>query len=271
MLHGLPMSKKLKKIKKKFYFFYPGDINIKTGGYIYEKNIFNYAKKINFNIKYISVTSKYPHPSPKDLNDLLIIIYNLPLNSILIFDGLVMEGLLPIIESLKNYTIYTLIHHPLYLEVKGLESKSFLKKEKKIYKYTDSFFVTSKKTKELLNKKFNISNSIIKIIEPGIKKLKKYKKIIDSNVHLLSCGSIIERKNYFYLVQELKLIKNIKVHIVGDNSRENKYFKKITKFIDSNNLNDKIKFYGKVTNSKLEKLYSQLVNMKDLGCLWQMH
>ena len=45
MLHGLPMSNKLIKKNKSIYFIYPGNINTKTGGYIYEKNILDGAKK----------------------------------------------------------------------------------------------------------------------------------------------------------------------------------------------------------------------------------
>ena len=45
MLPGLPMSNKLIKKIKQIYFIYPGNINAKTGGYIYEKNIINYSRK----------------------------------------------------------------------------------------------------------------------------------------------------------------------------------------------------------------------------------
>ena len=37
MLHGLPMNNKLINKKKSIYFIYPGNIDAKTGGYIYEK------------------------------------------------------------------------------------------------------------------------------------------------------------------------------------------------------------------------------------------
>ena len=38
MLHGHHMKKRLSKNKSYIYFVYPGNINAKTGGYIYEKN-----------------------------------------------------------------------------------------------------------------------------------------------------------------------------------------------------------------------------------------
>ena len=68
MLPGLPMSNKLIKKIKQIYFIYPGNINAKTGGYIYEKNIINYSRKKNINIKSISLSSNYPFPNKQDLN-----------------------------------------------------------------------------------------------------------------------------------------------------------------------------------------------------------
>ena len=49
------MNKKSKKLNKTYYFFYPGNINTKTGGYIYEKNILQRAKTLNFNLKAIQL------------------------------------------------------------------------------------------------------------------------------------------------------------------------------------------------------------------------
>ena len=45
MLPGHLLSKILKNKLQKFTFFYAGNINQKTGGYIYENNILKFSKK----------------------------------------------------------------------------------------------------------------------------------------------------------------------------------------------------------------------------------
>ena len=120
-------------------------------------------------------------------------------------------------------------HHPLYLEFRGKKSDHFLDIANKIYKKVDYFIVTSSDTKKLLSKKFNINSNIIYIVEPGIEKLKKYKKPPSKFVKLLTCGSIIERKKYDYLINEIQKIDNIELNIIGDTSRETKYSAKIKK------------------------------------------
>lgn len=247
------MSKKLINNHKEFSFFYPGNINQKTGGYIYEKNIFQYSKKNNLPIKFIELSNNFPNPKKIDLKKF---VNKTKLTNIAIIDGLVLEGLHQSMEILKNLKSIALIHHPLYLEYKGLKSIKFFKRAQKIYKHINYFIVTSKQTKKLLIENFNIKSSKISIVEPGIDKLKKFKKIKSNKIKILTCGSIIERKKYDYLINEIKNINNIELNIIGDTSRETDYSKNIIKNIKTNKLTKKIILHGSVTQSKLEKLYS---------------
>ena len=67
MLHGHHMKKRLSKNKSDIYFVYPGNINAKTGGYIYEKNILEYAKIRDINIRPIALSENYPFPTNNDI------------------------------------------------------------------------------------------------------------------------------------------------------------------------------------------------------------
>ena len=256
MLHGHLLSKKLKNSSKKFTFFYPGNINQKTGGYIYENNILKFSKKNKYPINFIELSSNFPNPNIQDIENLHKITNNIKSDNILIFDGLVLEGLHKSINILDHFKIIALIHHPLYLEFNGKKSEEFFKRAIKIYKKIDYFIVTSHNTKKLLSKTFKIKSSKISIVEPGIEKFKKYKKIPSKKIKLLTCGSIIERKKYDYLINEIKNIDNIQLNIVGDVSRESKYTNKIKKLISNNNLKNKIILHGKIPQARLENLYS---------------
>ena len=256
MLHGHLLSKKLKNSSKKYTFFYPGNINQKTGGYIYENNILKFSKKNKFPINFIELSSNYPNPNIQDIKNLNKITNKIKSDNILIFDGLVLEGLHKSMNIFNNFKIIALIHHPLYLEFNGKKSEEFFKRAIKIYKKIDYFIVTSHNTKKLLSETFKIKSSKISIVEPGIEKFKKFKKIPSVRLNLLTCGSIIERKKYDYLIKEIKNIENIQVNIVGDVSRESKYTNKIKKLISNNKLKNKVILHGKISQVKLESLYS---------------
>ena len=251
------MNKKSTKLNKTFYFFYPGNINTKTGGYIYEKNILQRAKILNFNLKAIQLSENYPFQKKKDSSTLRNILDKLSGNSVLIFDGLVFETIDKIIDNLKSFKIIALIHHPLYLEFKGRRSEYFVKQAMKLYPKAEKIIVTSNETKNLIAQKFMINKQKIQIVEPGIEKLKKFKVKKDKNINLLSVGSIIERKNYEYLIKELRFIDNVKLKIVGDITRESEYYNELQNIISNYGLEEKISFYSNISARRLSQLYSQ--------------
>ena len=251
------MNKKSTKLNKIYYFLYPGNINTKTGGYIYAKNILQRAKALNFNLIAIQLSENYPFQKKNDISTLKNILDKLPNNSVLIFDGLVFETIDKVIGDLKKFKIVALIHHPLYLEFKNKLSKYFFKQAMQLYPKANKIIVTSNETKNLITQKFKINKQKIQIVEPGIEKLNKFKVKRDKNINLLTVGSIIERKNYQYLINELRFIDNVKLKIVGDTTRESEYYKKLQKIISIYELEEKISFYSNVSTRFLSQLYSQ--------------
>ena len=159
--------------------------------------------------------------------------------------------------AIHRRTDYALIHHPLYLEFKGQRSKKFLRLEKENFKKINKFIVTSKNTKNLLINEFKVLNNKISVVEPGIERLAKYNFKNNSKIHFLTCGSIINRKNYLFLLKVLKPLDNFILEIVGDTTRDISYYKKLKKFISKNSMNRKIIFHGTISDTKLAKLYSK--------------
>ena len=256
MLHGHHMKKRLFKNKSDIYFVYPGDINAKTGGYIYEKNILNYAKLNNINIRKIVLSQNYPFPTNRDIKYFLKILDKIHPNSKIIIDGLALEGMYSIFKKIITYNVIALIHHPLYLEFKGQRSKKFLRLEKENFKKINKFIVTSKNTKNLLVNEFEIKNNKISVVEPGIVRLKKYNNKKNNKIHFLTCGSLINRKNYLFLLKVLKPLDNYILNIVGDTTRDIVYYKNLKKFVNKNSMSRKIIFHGTISDNKLSKLYS---------------
>ena len=101
-----------------------------------------------------------------------------------------------IFKKILTYNVIALIHHPLYLEFKDHRSKKFLRLEKENFKKINKFIVTSKNTKNLLINEFKVLKNKISVVEPGIERFAKYNFKNNSKIHLLTCGSIINRKKY---------------------------------------------------------------------------
>ena len=145
----------------------------------------------------------------------------------------------------------------MFLEFKGNIAKKFYKLEKRYFNLINNFIVTSFETKSLLINEFKIKNYKISVVEPGILRMKKYKYNKKNKLNFLTCGSIINRKNYLFLLKVFKNFENYSLNIVGETSRDNEYYIKLKKYVKANKLSKQINFIGKVSDLKLAKLYSQ--------------
>ena len=96
----------------------------------------------------------------------------------------------------------------MFLEFKGNIAKKFYKLEKRYFNLINNFIVTSFETKSLLINEFKIKNYKISVVEPGILRMKKYKYNKKNKLNFLTCGSIIDRKNYLFLLKVFKNFKN---------------------------------------------------------------
>ena len=104
MLHGHHMKKRLSKYKSDIYFVYSGNINAKTGGYIYEKNILEYAKIRDINIRPIALSENYPFTTNNDIKYFLKILDKIDPESKIIIDGLALEGMYSIFKKILAAT-----------------------------------------------------------------------------------------------------------------------------------------------------------------------
>jgi len=132
---------------------------------------------------------------------------------------------------------------------------------KNIWEYAEVGYKEEKSSKELINllekNGFEINKGLISVIEPGIERLIKTKKKFNQKHNLLTCGSIIERKNYLYLLSELIFMDNLTLNIIGDTSRDNYYYKKVIAFIKKHKIENRVKIHSNVSKTKLSNLYSQ--------------
>ncbi len=118
----------------------------------------------------------------------------------------------------------------------------------------------------LVNSKFNkkvcmslkVPEKRIKVlyalmIDRPLQNLKVNKKD-EGLVNLLFVGGIYERKGLLYAIQAIKLLKRKDIHfdIVGDINKEKKYSDYLIDFVNDNNLNDLIKFRGRIYKGKLQ-------------------
>jgi hypothetical protein len=75
-------------LKNPIFFAIPGDINSLTGGYGYDRRLFNELKNRDLNVQLISLANSFPNPDSSALEDANTQLTRLPDNAVVIIDGL---------------------------------------------------------------------------------------------------------------------------------------------------------------------------------------
>ncbi len=184
-----------------------------------------------------------------------------------VYHGLSNE--LPInIKQFKGKKIVT-IHDLIFLRYPHLYSYfDRLIYRRKFYsacKNADVIIAISEETKKDIIAFFNIPEQKIKVIyqscddtfyktysEIEIQQVQKKYQLPES--YLLYVGTIEERKNLLTIIKALKKVEKIQLVVVG---RKTNYFKEVNKFIQQNNLNNRVMFLENVTNEQLPIIYQK--------------
>jgi glycosyltransferase involved in cell wall biosynthesis len=163
----------------------------------------------------------------------------------------------------KIVTIHDLIflRHPKLYNL--IDRKIYNIKFKSACELADVIIATSQQTKNDIVEFYSINSKKIKIVyqscndvfykEPHPMEINRIriKYNLPSN-YLLNVGTVEERKNLITLLGALTIVKDIPLIVIG---KKKSYFKKVEKYIEENNLKNRIYFLENIPNEDLPAIY----------------
>ena len=201
----------------KILFIIPGDINLPTGGYRYDRAILNEWQSSDVEYELVNLEGNYPFPSELDRQGALEQIKHFPDADIAVIDGLA-GGVLPNFTRKLSQAmpVIALIHHPLFLE-NGLtkqQAESLKSLEENGLRYVSGIITTSPTTSKIVSEVFKLAQEInIHTVEPGLVRSEISNGSQSSIKNLLCVGSIIERKGHRDLLSALANLKHLSWHL----------------------------------------------------------
>jgi glycosyltransferase involved in cell wall biosynthesis len=261
MRHRLPdMATSRPKIRQ-FIFAIPGDLETRTGGYGYAREIIDHLPGSGWAANILPLDASFPQPSPAVIDASMQALRAMPEDQPIMVDGLA-YGVLPatLLADIPNPLI-ALVHHPLGLET-GLDpivAKQLLDSERSALAVADTIIVTSPHTKRVLIKQFGISGRRIHVATPGIPAGKRAEPDTTQPPIILSVGTITKRKGTDILLACLLGLTDIPWHAVicGDHGRDPQYAEFIKTVASVPALAGRITFTGSVGEADLHGYYDQ--------------
>jgi glycosyltransferase involved in cell wall biosynthesis len=248
-------------------FAIPGDINLRTGGYTYDRRVLALLPRCGVAVEHLALPSGYPSPTPDDLAATAQALARVPAEAALLIDGLAYGAMPPGIIAAARGSIVALVHHPLCLET-GLppERQAALKaSETAALALARSVVVTSATTAATLTAGFGVPPERIAVAEPGTDPAPRARAGRTAGtrppggLQLLAVGSIVPRKGYDILVAALARLADLDWHLIiaGDGDRSPETTAALALQIRRSRARGRVTLAGPLDERALAALYSR--------------
>ncbi|MGQ0563513.1 MAG: glycosyltransferase family 4 protein [Gemmobacter sp.] len=199
-------------------FAIPGDIDQKTGGYIYEKSLLFALRAVGRRVAHMELPGSFPDAPPADMNTAIAYLAALPADQPVILDGLVYGSIDTAGLASVSAPLVAMIHHPLGLET-GLppaRATDLLQREAANLGLAAHVVVPSPHTARILASDFGVRPDRITIALPGFAAPDPLRTPLDPPL-ILAVGLIAARKGHDVLVRALARIADLpwQARIVG--------------------------------------------------------
>ena len=239
-------------------FAIPGDINLPTGGYGYDRRVMALLPDYGVQADLVALPGSFPFPTPADLTQTKRLLAAAPASSTLLIDGLALGAIPAELIASLNRPVLALVHHPLCLEAGITEKQAAGLKacETAALALARHVIVTSFATKRILVADFGVPMTKITVAEPGTDPSMRASGT-GTPMQLLAVGAVSKRKGYEVLIEALKPLTDLdwRLTIAGATDRDPVAVANLESAIAAAGFHDRIRLSGTVVPATLAKYY----------------
>lgn len=191
-------------------FAIPGDIETKTGGYIYERMLLLALRDQGRAVDHLILPATFPDPSPDEMAQAVDLMAAVPSERSLIIDGLVFGAVETAGLATVRAPIVAMIHHPLALETGLAPDRAALlrRREADNLALAAQVVVPSPHTAAILRAEYGVPEGKLHIALPGFAAPDPVRSPADPPL-ILSVGILAPRKGHDILLQALARITDL--------------------------------------------------------------
>jgi glycosyltransferase involved in cell wall biosynthesis len=243
-------------------FAIPGDIDLPTGGYAYDRRLLAEWREMGLPAEHIALPGSFPFPTEGDLHETGRALLQRPYDDTLLIDGLAYGAFPEGIAAGLAGRVVALVHHPLALET-GLAPEAaqrLRERETAALRYARAVVTTSPATKRLLVSDFGVPEARIVVALPGVNPAPRATGSAEGQpLSLLAVGSVVPRKGYRVLVEALADLRDRdwRLTLVGATDRAPEAMRDLIAAIDAAELGGRIDLAGAIPDAALAEAYAR--------------
>lgn len=240
-------------------FAVPGDIELTTGGYLYDRRVMALLPDYGVEPRLVSLPGSFPHPTAADLDEAIGRLAAAPGDAPLMVDGLALGAMPAARLAPLTAPLIALVHHPLCLE-SGLapdRAADLAASETAVLAIARHVIVTSPATKRILAADFAVPADRITVAEPGTDPAPRSSGT-GTPLHLLAVGNVAPRKGYPLLIEALAGLAAIdwRLTVCGATDRDTDEVQRVEAAIAAAGLGDRVRLAGTVVPATLQRFYA---------------
>lgn len=249
-----------------------GDLNQRTGGYIYDTRIVEALHGAGHSVDVVSLAGRFPDADQQASDQLSAALGDLPDAATVVIDGLAMGALPSVIaQHAERLTITALVHHPLGDEqgLSDTQQQQFHQRELQALAAVSQIIVTSRFTQRRLKALADHYSmpiaAKISVVEPGVDAALINSEIPASiglepgkPLRLLCVATLVPRKGQDLLVRALAGVTstNWQCDCYGA-ARDAAFAERVQQLIEDNALNANIQLHGECDEATLIQAYQE--------------
>ncbi|MPT23464.1 MAG: glycosyltransferase [Starkeya sp.] len=237
-----------------FAFAIPGDLDLPTGGYAYDRRVIAEAPGAGGMLTHVALPAGFPFPSPAELEASAARLRALPPGKPVLIDGLALGALPASLLRGLGRPVAALVHHPLALEA-GLSEDQRARlcaSEKAALAEAAAVITTSPATARDLMRDYGVPESRLRVALPGTDPAPRATGT-GRPLRLLAVGSVIPRKAHGLLVEALADLtaQDWQCHIVGATDRDPAETERVAALIAAHGLGARVRLAGALSAEAL--------------------
>lgn len=242
-------------------FVVPGNIDARTGGYIYDRRIVDGLRARGWSIDVLSLDETFPRPTASALAHADEVFASIAERMVVVVDSLALGVIPEIVEQHRTrLRIVALMHLPLAADV-GIHEETaaqFAMSERRALDAAALVIVTGRATLPLMAG-YDVPPTRVVVVEPGTDPAPLAQGSAKETVELLAVGTLNPGKGYEELLNALAAVSSRDWHLTcaGSLTRHPPTVMRIRTIVEERDLEDHVSLVGELDADQMEAHYAR--------------
>jgi glycosyltransferase involved in cell wall biosynthesis len=247
-------------MKKAAVFVVPGNINSRTGGYIYDRRIVEGLRARDWSVDVQPLDETFPRPTASAVAQAEQVFASLEAGTVVVVDSLALGAIPEILERHRSrLRIVALMHLPLAADM-GIDEAMAAQcavSERRALGSAALVIVTGRATLPMISG-YDVPSNRVVVIEPGTEPVPLATGSGTTKVELLSVGTLNPGKGYEELINALTAVPSRDWHLTcaGSLTRHPPTVARIRALVEERQFEDHVSLVGELGAEQIEEHYA---------------